>query len=143
MTHRYIGTKEVVAWAAEKDGKPGYGVRYADGYTSWSPKAAFEESYRTSEPEMPQALTFGDALFHLKKGAKVARAGWNGRGMFAYYVPADSYLVQTEAAKSHFGEAAMVPYNAYFAIKNVDETVSTWVPSVNDCLAEDWAVLAN
>lgn len=32
----------------------------------------------------------------------------------------------------------MVPYNAYMAIKNVDNTVSTWVPSVNDCLADDW-----
>ena len=45
MTHRYIGTKEVTAWFAEKDGKPGYGVKYADGYTSWSPKATFEEAY--------------------------------------------------------------------------------------------------
>ena len=35
----------------------------------------------------------------------------------------------------------MVPYNAYMAIKNVNETVSTWVPSVNDCLAEDWEIL--
>jgi len=34
----------------------------------------------------------------------------------------------------------MVPYNAYMAIKNVDNTVSTWVPSVNDCLAEDWVI---
>ena len=33
-------------------------------------------------------------------------------------------------------------YNAYMAIKNVNETVSTWVPSVNDCIAEDWEVLA-
>ena len=35
----------------------------------------------------------------------------------------------------------MVPYNAYMAIKNVDNTVSTWVPSVNDCLATDWGVV--
>ena len=39
------------------------------------------------------------------------------------------------------GDGALVPYNAYMAIKNVDNTVSTWVPSVNDCLASDWGVV--
>ncbi|CAB4130613.1 Protein of unknown function DUF2829 [uncultured Caudovirales phage] len=86
-------------------------------------------------------MNFGQAIELLKAGYKVARKGWNGKGMFVYYVPANSYPVQTGAAKSHFGEGAMVPYNAYLAIKNVDETVSTWVPSVNDCLTEDWTVI--
>lgn len=46
MTHKYIGTKIVLAWAAAgKDGAPGYGVKYEDGYTSWSPKAQFEAAY--------------------------------------------------------------------------------------------------
>lgn len=45
MTHEYIGTKIVTAWPQEKDGRPGYGVKYSDGYTSWSPKGQFEESY--------------------------------------------------------------------------------------------------
>lgn len=35
----------------------------------------------------------------------------------------------------------LVHYNPYFAIKNVNDTVSTWVPSINDCLAEDWYVV--
>lgn len=86
-------------------------------------------------------MNFGQAIELLKAGYKVARKGWNGKGMFVYYVPANSYPVQTGAAKSYFGEGAMVPYNAYLAIKNVDETVSTWVPSVNDCLSEDWTVI--
>ena len=86
-------------------------------------------------------MNFGDALKELKAGKRVQRAGWNGKGMFVYMVPAASYPVQTGAAKEHFGEGAMVPYNPYFAIKNVDETVSTWVPSVNDCLADDWGVV--
>jgi hypothetical protein len=86
-------------------------------------------------------LTFGLAIEAMKQGAKVARAGWNGKGMFVYYVPANSYLAQTGVAKSYFGDAAMVPYNAYMAIKNVGETVSTWVPSINDCLADDWMIV--
>ena len=86
-------------------------------------------------------MNFGDALKELKAGKRVQRAGWNGKGMFAYLVPAAKYPVQTGAAKTHFGEGAMVPYNPYLAIKNVDETVSTWVPSINDCLADDWQVI--
>lgn len=86
-------------------------------------------------------LCFAGALAWLKSGARVARAGWNGKGMFAYMVPPASYPVQTGAAKAHFGEGSLVPYNAYFALKGVDETVSTWVPSVSDLLAEDWHVV--
>jgi len=47
---RYIGTKIISAWPQSRKGKgkpddgsenePGYGVQYADGYVSWSPKAA-------------------------------------------------------------------------------------------------------
>ena len=36
-----------------------------------------------------------------------------------------------------------MPYNAYMAIKNVDGAVSTWVPSVNDCLATDWGIIGD
>lgn len=86
-------------------------------------------------------LNFGQALDAIKAGKRIARTGWNGRGMFVYLVPPASYPVQTGAAKAHFGAGAMVPYNAYMAIKNVDGTVSTWVPSVNDCLAVDWGVV--
>lgn len=132
---RYIGTKVIHAEPATGPVGEGYNVTYADGYKSWSPKAAFEDAYRPCS-----AMTFGLAIEAMKRGAKVARAGWNGKGMFVYYVPANRYPVQTGAAKSHFGEGAMVPYNAYMAIKNVDNTVSTWVPSVNDVLADDWSI---
>ncbi len=94
-----------------------------------------------SPAEFAFGLGFGSALDHLKEGRRVARDGWNGNGMFVYLVPPASYAVQTGAAKAYFGEGSTVPYNAYFAIKNVNDTVSTWVPSVNDCLADDWYVL--
>ncbi|MBP6776239.1 MAG: hypothetical protein KA151_03190 [Piscinibacter sp.] len=45
MTQHYIGSKQIVAWPAEKDGQPGYSVKYPDGYTSWSPRATFEAAY--------------------------------------------------------------------------------------------------
>ena len=50
MTQHYVGTKIIEAWPAEQliaegGSRPGYGVKYADGYTSWSPKDAFEAAY--------------------------------------------------------------------------------------------------
>lgn len=46
MTQYYIGCKQIVAHEqAHEDGRPGYAVQYPDGYTSWSPKDAFEASY--------------------------------------------------------------------------------------------------
>lgn len=59
---KYIGTKLIEAEAcpawkdagAHKAGVPGYRVRYADGYESWSPKDVFERSYLplTVNPEL-------------------------------------------------------------------------------------------
>ena len=84
-------------------------------------------------------MDFGGALKVLKAGGKVTRSGWNGKGLFIYLVPAAKYAAQTGAAKSHFGEEAFIPYNAYLALKDINNTVSTWAPSVTDALAEDWS----
>lgn len=45
MTQHYIGSKQILAFESEKDGQPGYGVIYPDGYQSWSPKEVFEAAY--------------------------------------------------------------------------------------------------
>ena len=136
MTHDAYSTKRVTVWPQKRGDEDGMAIKYQDGYISWCPKAVFERDYQPIT-----AMSFGHAIHALKAGKRVARAGWNGKGMFVYLVPADSYPAQTGAAKAHFGEGAMVPYNAYLAIKNVTETVSTWVPSINDVLADDWQLL--
>jgi hypothetical protein len=83
-------------------------------------------------------MNFGQVLEHLKKGYKVRRQGWNGKGMFIYYVPADDYVAKTAAARSHFGD--IVPYGAYLAMKTAQENVVPWLASQTDILAEDWEV---
>lgn len=45
MTQQYIGTKIVTAWPQERDGEAGFAVKYADGYTSWSPAGVFNSAY--------------------------------------------------------------------------------------------------
>jgi len=86
-------------------------------------------------------LNFGQATEAAKAGKKVARFGWNGQGMFAYIVPAASYPAQTGVAKSYFGEDAMVPYRAYWALKTAQNDIATWAPSGSDSLAEDWMIV--
>jgi len=158
----FIGTKIVAAqpmtrlayneyrgWALpanENGADDGYLVEYLDGtepnmpdragYVSWSPKAAFDAAYRPCS-----AMTFGLALEALKQGKAIARAGWNGAGMFVYLVPSNAYPVTTRVAADHFGRGVLVPYNAYLALKGADDTVSTWAPSCSDALAEDWFIV--
>ncbi len=45
MTQYYVGSKVVLAYEQEKYGKPGFGITYPDGYTSWSPREVFERAY--------------------------------------------------------------------------------------------------
>ncbi len=96
----------------------------------------FERAYRSTA-----GMSFGLAVEAMKQGAKVARAGWNGAGMFAYYVPENSYPAQTGVAKQHFGDGALVPYRAYLALKTAQGDVATWAPSCSDALAEDWLIV--
>ena len=131
MTHRYIGTKEVLAWAAQKDGKDGYGVKYEDGYTSWSPLDAFCNAYRLAEGDI-QALTFGDALHYLKAGRSVARSGWNGKGLWVEMQRTDAHSKMT------------LPYlylNYPADAANTPGARVPWLASQTDLLAEDWMVL--
>ena len=83
--------------------------------------------------------TIGGALEALQAGHKVARKGWNGKGMYLYYVPANSYPAVTDIAKKGFGES--VPYQAYIAMKTVQNTVVPSLASQTDLLADDWFVV--
>ena len=83
-------------------------------------------------------MGFGKCIELLKEGHKLRRKGWNGKGMFIYHVPTNTYNTVTGVAKKHFGEKVTI--NEYISIKNVNESVSTWVPSINDVFAEDWEI---
>lgn len=85
-------------------------------------------------------MDFGKALQALKEGKAIYRHGWNGKGLFVYLVTGGDYKYQMPLMKEYAKEDGTVHYNPYMAIKNVDGSISTWVPSVNDCLAEDWEI---
>ena len=78
-------------------------------------------------------MDFGSALEALKRGDKVARAGWNGRGMWV--------TMATTSGDYCFDTNECFQLEPFFIIQNVKGTHNTWVPSVSDLLAEDWEVV--
>ena len=88
-------------------------------------------------------MNFGEAIAAIKAGKKAARAGWNGNGMFIYYVAANSYPVSGNPGSAVAGYFMddMVPYRHYIALKTAQNDIATWSPSTSDALAEDWEVL--
>lgn len=84
------------------------------------------------------AWDFSEALRAVKSGQAIARAGWNGKGMFVYHVQANAYPATSPVAKAHFGDDALVPYGAYLAMKTATGEVVPWLASQTDILAEDW-----
>lgn len=126
----FIGTKLVQAEQAERDGKPGYRVIYTDGYESWSPPAEFEKAYQS----VTLGMSFGAALFALKRGDRVARQGWNGKGMWLALIDPGNAMF------TKFGSA--LPMLPCIGMKTAtSEMCPGWLPSQTDMLAEDWVIL--
>jgi hypothetical protein len=149
---QYIGTKVLLAqpmirgkynlyrgWKIPANENPqddGYLVKYQDGYESWSPKGIFDEAYHTTDH-----MTFGEALEAVKRGYKIARKGWNGKGMFVVYqkgYPQGIPSNEQTAKAWGINPGDLFKCEPYLQIKMVNGSHSMWVPSINDCLAEDW-----
>lgn len=159
---KYIGTKLIQArpmnrqayndyrgWKLpdDEDGADeGYLVEYLDGgqanhpchegYISWSPAGVFERAYRPCA-----GMTFGQALEALKAGQRVARAGWNGKGMFLFLVPGSTFQVNRPPLLGIYPEGTEIKYHAHIDMKTATGEVVPWLCSQTDALAEDWEVL--
>nr|DAP06871.1 MAG TPA: Protein of unknown function (DUF2829) [Caudoviricetes sp.] len=80
-------------------------------------------------------MNFGKALEALKEGKKVARAGWNGKGIYIELQVPDQHSKMT------------LPY--IYIVTNglitdnpaAPKGVVPWLASQTDMLAEDWQVV--
>ena len=75
---------------------------------------------------------FGDALRALKSGKKVARSGWNGKGLWIEMQWPDLHSKMT------------LPYlylNYPTDAMNTPGARVPWLASQTDMLAEDWVIL--
>lgn len=94
---------------------------------------------------MNPKLTFSEALTALKEGKKVARAGWNGKGMYVTLKAGypDGIACNEATAKAHGIEVGtVIAYCPYLEIKTADNKLVPWLPSQTDILAEDWSILS-
>ncbi len=158
----YIGTKIVKLqpmtraayndyrkWAlpADEDGADeGYLVEYTDGgaanhpdhdgYISWSPKAQADAAYRATD-----GMSFGLAIEALKKGTRVARAGWNGKGMFLFLVNGSRFKVNRAPLLGIYPEGTEIDYHAHIDMKTAQGYVVPWLASQADMLADDWQLV--
>jgi hypothetical protein len=86
-------------------------------------------------------IDFGDALKALKDGKKVCRAGWNGKGMFLFFVPGSCFKVSRPPLLGIYTEGTDVRYAPHIDLKAADGTVVPWTASQVDVLADDWQVV--
>lgn len=139
-----IGRGYGIGNAAGKGEVDGYEVTYPDGYKSWCPKEAFDKANRPCN-----AMPFGHAIEALKQGKKVCRAGWNGKGMFLFLLPASNNIPTTvihDPALRAVIEAEVGgdTFDALGSIRmfTADKKVLTgWLASQTDMLADDWMVV--
>lgn len=90
---------------------------------------------------METKMNFGNALEALKSGKRVAREGWNGKGMFLFLVSGSTFTVNREPLVSILGEGTEVQYHAHVDMKTAQGYVVLWLCSQADMLAEDWVVV--
>lgn len=93
------------------------------------------------EREMEKLLTFSKALEALKEGKKVAREGWNGKGMFVFLVPGSVFKVNRPPLLGIYSEGTEINYHAHIDMKTADNNIVPWLASQTDILAEDWVIL--
>ena len=90
---------------------------------------------------MNNLLDFGEALELLKQRKKVARSGWNGKGMFVFLVPGSVFKVNRAPLLGIYPEGTEITYHAHIDMKTADNQIVPWLASQTDVLAEDWVVL--
>ena len=90
-------------------------------------------------------MTFGRAIEAMKQGKKVARKGWNGKGMYLWLLPAtdvkkewcrDPRLIEA------MGERDVLPCLGSIRMFTATKEVLTgWLASQTDMLSEDWCIV--
>lgn len=131
------------SYVQEYDDSLGYVITHMDGFKDWSPKEIFEQEYTSVE-----GMSFGLAIKALKAGHKVARKGWNGKGMFLWLKPAATVKAEwckdpmlKGFAEANGGEIEALGTICMFTAQK--QILSGWLASQTDMLSEDWIIVTN
>lgn len=99
----------------------------------------FDKTYEPVSGET-KGFTFGEALELMKKGYRVSRDGWNGKGMYLVYIGggvANHPLVEGGVEVESLHSIAMWTVNS----SGRKALLNGWAPSQTDMLANDWVWL--
>lgn len=89
-----------------------------------------------SEQKTNEGFSFGIALDLLEQGLKVARAGWNGKGIFIELQRPDEHSKMT-SPYIYIDTTGLQTDNPAAPKSRVP-----WVASQSDLLATDWVIVA-
>jgi hypothetical protein len=79
-------------------------------------------------------MDFGDAIRCLKRGQRVARAGWNGKGMWLVLALDGVFKVAADWQQ-------VAPLERFIAMFTAQKNWVPWLASQSDVLADDWRVV--
>lgn len=121
-------------WDPPKDRGPSV----LDGLVVTPPDQETLARIERTEQEEDQ-MHFGQALEALKAGKRVARIGWNGKGMWLVLVSGWS----AHAAVAHENRTrTALRLLPWIGMKTADNSFVPWLASQTDLLAEDWVEVA-
>lgn len=86
-------------------------------------------------------MTFSQALIAIKDGARAARSGWNGKGMFVFLVPGSRFNVNRPPLLGIYPEGTEIDYHAHIDMSCANGQIVPWMASQTDLLADDWEVV--
>lgn len=85
------------------------------------------------------SMAFGDALEAMKHGERVARAGWNGKGMYIFIAFEPDFTTDADISALDNREVAV---GDVICMKTAQDTFQLgWLASQADMLAEDWYIV--
>jgi hypothetical protein len=93
---------------------------------------------------MSAAMDFGAAVQALKDGARVTRAGWNGKDMFVVYQKGypDGIAINANTAQATgIPQGTVCQFLPYLMLRTASGAFVPWVISQTDALADDWMVI--
>ena len=83
-------------------------------------------------------VNFGEALVALKQGNKVARSGWNGKGMWLILIVGEAVA---QAIADRYGDGNAIPVLDAIYMKTATGELVPWLASQTDVLMQDWIIL--
>ncbi len=91
-------------------------------------------------------MDFGDAIRALKSGEKVAREGWNGKGMWLILVPGTPAVNMVEGSpyyKAGFLAGEILSHIDMYTTNSSGRKAMLpgWLASQTDMLSEDWVIV--